>query len=269
MIKRLASSFLKFAVSDFRKKQSCLNFFYREYERDVFRRLVDAGFRSVLAGPFKGLEIQETESSKNFRTVHLLGLFETCLRSKVLYLAEKNRHVVNIGCGTGYYTNGLAFFFRNKGVPVSIEGYDIDPNQIRAAKSLQKHNGLTTAEHIRVEAGHDYSGLAGRKAFCLIDIEGGEYPLLESQKDAFVQADMLIEIHKTGERSLEEGIAFLKSLFSDTHDGSVIEEEKTIDLSLLNTISGPLDNIAYMGLHVLACENRSYPMKWLVLERKQ
>ena len=151
---------------------------------------------------------------------------------------------------------------------LKIIGSDIDSEQIKAAEKLKKHNQLRCVEHHNISSNHNYISLKGQAALAIIDIEGAEYNLLNEQKDNFINTDMLIEIHQTEDKSVDQGIKYLESLFADTHKAVVIKETKTIDLDRLNTIKDCLGNIAYIGLHLLTCENRSYPMKWLVLEKK-
>ncbi|MCI5059442.1 MAG: hypothetical protein MRY79_00050 [Alphaproteobacteria bacterium] len=269
MIKSAIKKILEIIFADFKIQQSFLNFFYRQYEASVFKNLVQAGYDRILLGPFKGIKFKATRTSKNFRSVHLLGLFETCLHEKVVELAAQHDKIINIGCGTGYYTNGLAYNLEGQGREISIRGYDLEETQIMAANDIKEHNNLKSVEHVCVELGHQYSDLKGKKALAIIDIEGGEYPLLKEQKEYFENSDMIVEIHPTDEFSMDEGAQYLQELFAVTHDASIVEETKLIDFSVHEKIKNCLGNISYLGMHILTCENRSFPMKWLVLERKK
>ena len=268
-MKKLFLPFLKILTQSFRVQQSFLNFFYRQYEASVFKNLIAAGHRTVLRGPFKGLKINATHSSRNIRTVHLLGMFETCLHDEVIRLIEKHEKVVNIGCGSGYYTNGIAHYIRQTDKNIVLQGYDICQSQIDAAQEIQKHNKLENVEHFCISPDHTYDSFRDQNMFVIVDIEGHEYPLLEQQKESFLHSDMLIEIHRTPDHSLDGGLEFLSSLYADTHHAKIIEESKQIDLSLLNEVEEAFGAIGYIGMHILSCENRSYPMKWLLLEKKK
>ena len=100
-MKQTIKNTLRIPLQDFQLQQSLLDFIYREYEASVFKRLVAAGYNEVIAGPFKGLKFEFVESNKNFRTVHLLGMFETCLHKQVIKMAKRQHTIINIGCGTG------------------------------------------------------------------------------------------------------------------------------------------------------------------------
>ncbi|HEU4839756.1 MAG TPA: methyltransferase domain-containing protein [Micavibrio sp.] len=264
MIKRTIS----LMASDFKVQQSGLAFFYRAYEESVFAGLIARGHRTVLSGPFKGMKVQETESGKNFRTTHLLGTFETCLNQPIMNLAAKTKRLINIGCGSGYYTNGLAFHYKDSRPDMSVSGYDIDKSQIERANGLARYNGLTNVMHHAITPDFDYRAVCEQGGLAIIDIEGAEYDLLTGQKQAFLNCDMLIEIHSHNNIDFDGGIKILSDLYKDTHTASVIEETKSVPFDLYPLLAPSLGHLGYLGMHLLVCENRKVPMKWLVLEKR-
>lgn len=267
-MKKIIKLLLDKATPSFKVNQSLLNFFYRKYEAMVFENLINSGQTSVFSGPFKGLKVQAKKTSKNFRTVHLLGLFETSLHETVERLAKKHNYIINIGCGTGYYTNGIAHYSKQQNNQPKVEGYDVCEKQIEAAKNLQNHNNLKSVEHKKIDFDYSYNHLEGQQAFVIIDIEGGEYPLLSDQKSFFEGSDILIEIHETDEYDTEAGIAYLQNMYKDTHSSTVIDEIKTSNFVMLEQLKKSFGSISYLGMHILSCENRNHAMKWLILEKK-
>ncbi len=255
-------------VYNFQTRQSGLAFFYRAYEEAVYERLVAIGHRSIISGPFSGLKVQETKSGKNFRVTHLLGTFETCLHQPIMELAERTKRLINIGCGSGYYTNGLAHYYKNTRLDMMVSGYGIDKDQIERANGLSRYNKLENVIHHAVAPDFDYNAVCSDGGLAIIDIEGSEYHLLASQKQAFSKCDMLIEIHNYGEMDFDAGIAYLSGLYADTHDAQVIHEAKAVPFDLYPVLAPALGHLGYLGLHLLICENRKVPMKWLVLKKR-
>lgn len=267
-LKPMIKKTISMMVADFQTRQSGLAFFYRAYEEAVFERLIAMGYTTIISGPFSGLSVQETKSGKNFRVTHLLGTFETCLNQPIMELAQRNKRLINIGCGSGYYTNGLAHFYKSTRPDMLVSGYDIDKNQIERANGLARHNGLENVLHHAIAPDFDYSAVCTDGGLAIIDIEGAEYNLLINQKAAFSKCDMLIEIHNQDHLNYECGIKLLTDTYADTHDAQVINETKSIPFELYSALAPALGHIGYLGLHLLICENRKTPMKWLVLKKR-
>lgn len=267
-LKPMIKKTISMMVSDFQTRQTGLAFFYRAYEEAVFERLVAMGYTSVISGPFTGLKVQETKSGKNFRVTHLLGTFETCLNQPIMELAQRNKRLINIGCGSGYYTNGLAHFYKSSRPDMLVSGYDIDQNQIERANGLARHNGLGNVLHHAITPDFDYTVVCADGGLAIIDIEGAEYGLLTAQKTAFSNCDMLIEIHNHGDIDYDGGIKILSEAYKNTHDHYIIDETKPVPFELYQSLEPALGHIGYLGLHLLICENRKTPMKWLILKRR-
>jgi hypothetical protein len=267
-LKPMIKKTISMMVSDFQARQSGLAFFYRAYEEAVFERLIAMGHQAVISGPFAGMKVQETKSGKNFRVTHLLGAFETCLHQPIMELAQNNKRLINIGCGSGYYTNGLAHFYKSVRPDMTVSGYDIDESQIERANGLARYNGLDNVMHHTVAPDFDYNAVCGDGGLAIIDIEGAEYGLLSNQKAAFSKCDMLIEIHNHGDVDFDGGIELLRDIYADTHDAQVISESKAVPFDLYPALAPALGHLGYLGLHLLICENRKTPMKWLVLKKR-
>lgn len=267
-LKSIIKKTISTMVSNFQVRQSGLSFFYRAYEESVFERLIAMGHRSVISGPFAAMKVQETKSGKNFRVTHLFGTFETCLHQPIMDLAKRTKTLINIGCGSGYYTNGLAHYYKDSRPDMTVSGYDIDNTQIDRANRLARHNSLSNVMHYAVSADFDYDPVCSDGGLAIIDIEGAEYSLLTNQKTSFSKCDMLIEIHNHGDMDFDAGISLLSGLYAETHEAHVINETKSVPFELYTSLAPALGHLGYLGIHLLICENRKTPMKWLVLKRR-
>jgi SAM-dependent methyltransferase len=223
-----------------------------------------AGDLTVRHGPFKGMRYPEFSSAGSMLWPKLLGSYEQELHPLIEEVCRgQYTEIINIGCGEGYYTVGLAL--RIPGARVFA--YDIDE---RALKLCQKMAGLNGVSHrvffSRVCTGEvlkDFPFTGRGLIFC--DCEGCE-------KDLFIPpvvanltgCDLIIELHDLLDIHIS---TYIGSLFQETHDqiyvGSVddLKKAKTYDYEEIRGLDLPTRK------QILA-EHRPAWMEWVFLRAR-
>lgn len=171
----------------------------------------------VFAGPFRGMQLIKEAMKWQFSPT-LLGTYEWELHETIeTLIARAPEKIVNIGCAYGYYTVGLAMRLPES----TIYAYDIDPSMREQCQQMAEINGV--ADRIVIGErfnGEDFERFASDNAFFIIDIEGGEYELVDPEKyPALKRLDMIIEIHDF----LYEGLSsVLPERFAASHNTKII-----------------------------------------------
>ncbi|MFC7397617.1 hypothetical protein ACFQU1_10475 [Chelatococcus sp. GCM10030263] len=171
----------------------------------------------VLSGPFAGMRMELTQTSRRQLLGYLLGTQELELRPAIeQIIARGYRTILNVGAADGYYAIGLAMKLPGASV-VAFEALPEHHSQLRRAA---KANGV--AERVRLQGFCSACDLdrelrrAAAPAILVADIEGGEIDLLAPDKiNGLRQTDILVETHD----ALVPGVTdILISRFRTTHD---------------------------------------------------
>jgi SAM-dependent methyltransferase len=210
----------------------------------------------VRTGIFAELNIDRRAiSDKNFQLTHVIGNYEYVVQSLLTKFLPGTTRFIDIGCGCGFYTVGVA---RLAGIPAI--GFDIDPVQISIAEGLGYANGVSSlVEHRLTETDNDYRDFFGLGDLVLIDIEGGEIALIERvPRNTLSGVVLIIECHDIGSRSSYQVAEYLKEEMAGTHNGRIMPE-----------MLGVVDAIPLVDRNdqvFFAREQRRNYQYWLVLE---
>lgn len=163
----------------------------------------------VLGGPFAGMAL--VNPMNGFNTPLLLGCYEEELHDIVRSLpATAYQHVLNIGCGDGYYAVGLKRLMPS----VEMWAYDIDPEAQRKCRDMAALNGVDIHAGGPFDPG-DFANHAGHRTLVWCDIEGAEAALLDPVSfPALVGMDILVETHPTDQGHT---IHTVPGRFAETH----------------------------------------------------
>lgn len=168
---------------------------------------------AVTAGPFVGLKMQLPVHA-GAPLPMILGLYESELHPFVEgAISRAYGHVVNIGCGDGYYLSGMA-----RRMPASkFFGFDINPKAREGATQSAAINGVSNRVTIGGEFhGEDFSVHPPNDTLVICDIEGGEDELLDPAKYPGLKGhDVLVELHEVYRPGITER---LRERFGATHD---------------------------------------------------
>lgn len=177
----------------------------------------------VSYGPFAGMRYTTSAARNRLIVPKLLGTYECELHGIVAQVQNGGYDtIVDVGCGEGYYTTGLAMTSR-----AMVIAFDAESRELQFAHEMADANGVadrvefrrwcSSEELIKIAAG------AGR-LFVLSDCEGYEIELFNGPAiSALRKADILIELHGDVKaelvRRLEKSHAIEIIAFDRTHRG--------------------------------------------------
>jgi hypothetical protein len=177
----------------------------------------------VLSGPFKGMRyINETVWGPI--TPKWIGSYEEELHSIVEQIIQANYDtIIDVGSAEGYYVSGLA-----KRMPrARVYSFDIDSISRQQQAQIIKLNNLTNVTIGKYCRHEDLNTLISDNTVVICDIEGYEYDLLDPSKaNKLLQADILVEVHPFGGKTLNEVETVLKNRFVATHHVERISQKK-------------------------------------------
>ncbi len=168
----------------------------------------------VRRGPFEGLQCVERSAA----IAKLVGSYELEIHDAVRDLvARRPALVVNIGCGDGYFTCGLARCLPD----ARVQGYDIDvPTQALCAEQVAL-NGLQDRVTVAGECTETMLRAMPDGGALVIDCEGAEVDLLTpAVAQALRTWPILVELHDFNVPGVTDAIV---GRFGATHDVQVIE----------------------------------------------
>ncbi len=174
----------------------------------------------VMSGPFEGMKYINRSTGSPILP-KFAGTYEDELHGVFSTIKDGGyERFIDVGAAEGYYVVGVMKYLLPKGKEViAFESEEIGRKRI---KKLGEINGCTG---INIMGFCDVDLLAtimnDKKTFMLVDIEGGEFDLLNPQKINFENCDLLVEIHD------REPMLKKKKLMEDfmkTHD---IQDIKT------------------------------------------
>lgn len=198
------------SVNFFLKCRRALGPCQRLVERTVFP---DGRIR-VLGGPFEGMNYYN-KTIWGTITSKWLGCYEEEIQPAISeIIAAEYPLIVDVGAAEGYYAVGLALKLPKS----KVISYDIDPIARIRQKQLADRNGVRNLEIRKLCSFSDLDGLPAGKAAVICDIEGFEYELLNpAAAPGLAAVDVLVEIHRFGEKGVEEVLSAITGRFESTH----------------------------------------------------
>lgn len=173
----------------------------------------------VKHGPFQGMKYPQAESLPGSLYPKLLGSYEREIQPVVETTCHRSyAHIINIGCGDGYYAVGYAMRVPS----ATVHAYDLDPGALDACQRMARANHVER----RVVVGSSFTietltsfPFAG-KALVVCDCEGCEKALFtEDGVRAVADHDLLIEVHDFVDPEIS---SLLRQAFQRTHHLEVI-----------------------------------------------
>ena len=213
--------------------------------------------REVMSGPFKGMRYLNTSVGSVYLP-KIIGTYEDELHEILNHVKSKNYSLfIDVGAAEGYYAIGVKKYL----LPTLKKAVAFEAT-VKGRKSIKKLGHINNIKDIHIEGFCDVDSLSNQlsdeKTFILVDIEGGEYDLLNPEKIEFKNCDILVEIHTKVGMNDET----LINKFNKTH--TICKIDKRIK-RLPETIS----------CHDLIRKNSNYvtnefrgPQSWLFMESK-
>ena len=152
----------------------------------------------IAYGPFKGIQISPEHASwgDGDLATKMLGVYEKVVLDKIVELSKSiNGPFIDIGAADGYYVIGATY----AGLFQQAHAFEIDPQGQEAIRHNAEINGV--ADKIHIHSSADSAQLISlvkshENALVLIDIEGGEFDLLDADTiDALRDCTIIVELH--------------------------------------------------------------------------
>jgi precorrin-6B methylase 2 len=162
---------------------------------EVADRFITEHGLQVRYGPFAGLTYTPMAARDRLIVPKLLGTYECELHEIVAQVQGRGYDsIVDVGCGEGYYTTGLAMTTKAR-----VIAFDAENRELNFAREMAEANGVGDRVEFRQwcspEALIDIANEGGR-FFVLSDCEGYEVELFTpTAVQALRKADILIELH--------------------------------------------------------------------------
>ncbi len=226
-------------------------------ERTEFMRLHLAD-RIVRHGPFEGMHFPVTAAPTGRLLPKLLGCYESELHSVIEACCRANYdHVINIGCGEGYYAVGFARRLHE----ANVYAYDLDSVALAQCVEMAAVNDVTKRVHCQPECRPEtLQNFAYRgRALVISDCEGFEKELFTADVvKALCHHDVLIEVHDFVDLSIS---TILRQRFAATHSltciASISDIKRAIDVDLPE-----LSGLSADKRRRLIGEDRNQAMEW-------
>jgi hypothetical protein len=213
---------------------------------------------AVMNGPFKDLILQLPCNAGSLLPM-VLGCYEHELHPFVAEAIHRNyKHVVNVGCGDGYYTVGMAMRMPQ----TQFSGYDLNPKAQVGCKAVAALNNVADRVHVGGEfRGEDFTKLPPKDTLVICDIEGGEDELLDPGKfPALKQMDVIVELHEVYKPGVTQR---LKDRFATTHNFTLVPHGPKI-VKLPIQLQGMSEVDEFLFCH----EGRGGPTPWGIIIQK-
>jgi hypothetical protein len=206
------------------RRMSLLGLKWAELQRrSIVEKTLTASKGRVLAGPFAGLLLTESQSwGDGDMLAKLHGLYER----EVLEILENIQPgsvdaLVNIGCADGYYAVGAATLLN---CPIT-HAVDLDPKALVCCEELAERNELkgklVLSDDISAEKLSTIAGSA-KRALVISDCEGFEHTLFDESCIANLDnCEFIIECH---DGIVPHCTADLAERFAKSHSVRVITE---------------------------------------------
>lgn len=209
----------------------------------------------VRRGPFAGLRYPTLDAAGSALFPKLLGSYEDELHPLLdEWIARGFRHVVNVGCGEGYFAVGLALARPD----CRVTAFDLDPRALALCAALAEANGVTDRVHDAspAEARALRTGFPADTDLVVCDCEGCEDGLFTpASLAALRRSSVLIEVHgdALGERIAREAAATHRVRWVSSHPKTLADYPEAAALP---------DALRHDSLLV----ERDTRQRWLVLD---
>ena len=215
----------------------------------------------VSTGLYKGMKIHDSSFwSQKDLSARLLGLYEYEVQKMILKIQSvsklKKKYLINIGGGDGYHSIGLlkSKIFE-KSIIFELDKYGRDIIDFNLKINKQKHKATIYGEAKNDFLTQDLKSIKLKDCFFLIDIEGGEYSLLnEENLKKLSNSILLIEIHNTQKKIFKK---FINRIKKNYKFGTFYTESR--DLSKIDFMSHLEDNDRWLAVS----EHRPGMMSWI------
>jgi hypothetical protein len=233
--------------------------YWRRIDLECYQRIAPSLDHRVKSGPFAGMLFKVTPTWGCI-TLKLLGVYEYWLHDLLrrLALAKRFHRVIDLGCAEGYYAVGLTRLFK----PQVSFAFDLSEASQVQTKALYQMNSLVGTVGGKAGVAELSSCIeSGANTLVMADIEGDEANVLDPNLvSGLRQADIICELHESRKCEMQ---ALLQQRFGDTHS-SLIITQKDLQATEIPEFRGYSD----LDRHLLSCEARPRPMRWLYLSPK-
>tara|TARA_Y100001970_G_scaffold27453_1_gene33486 strand:+ start:2643 stop:3425 length:783 start_codon:yes stop_codon:yes gene_type:complete len=220
----------------------------------------------VINGPYKNLKIFPKEQWSHDLGSKILGLYERQVQETIknLCISKKINTIVNFGAAEGFHLTGL---IKNKIIKKGF-GVEINNPTINTLKKNIKLNKIESKIKIITQSKLNFlnkylNKKELKKTLFLIDIEGGEYDLINSENIELVNKSyLLIEMHPFANVLSSKKKKFhniLKKYF----------KIKTIKNSERNPYMKKIESLSDDDRWLIISEGRPNEMKWLLCYPKK
>jgi len=215
----------------------------------------------VYSGPFKGMQLTAAVKVGAYTPV-LLGTYEHELHPTIeRAIAQPYQKIINIGCGYGYYSVGLALRMPH----ITVDSFDTDPKEQQRSREMAALNNVQ--ERLKISGlfrGEDFASYAGKDTLLIMDIEGAEMQLLDPVLyPALQKMDIIVELHDVLNPVISQTIT---QRFAATHDIEIVHNRPMLfDFASIvgpDRYTDPFDGL------LATWENRDGPTPWGVMRAK-
>lgn len=215
----------------------------------------------VSSGPFQGTRCQVTSSGDGV-VAKLVGTYEyeiyPAFRSAI---ARRPSVVVDIGAAEGFYVSALA-----RAVPgARVIAYEAKPEWQDRIKELAALNEVARRCEIRgfcdKEEFRRLLATEQERLFVLMDIEGGEFSLLEPDIFPLLGGtELLVELHEPNGRASGDALA---SMLQQTHEVTLIWAHEKRSPKDIRSPGWRMAATMLPPIRARLDEGRVYRMRWL------
>ena len=217
--------------------------------------------RTVLHGPFKGMQYPELSAVGSELFPKLIGSYEKELEGLIeMFCQIEYSEIIDIGCAEGYYAVGFAI--RNPNA--KIFAYDISEEARILCSKMATLNHVDNRILIENECTPQLLNNfpITKRGLIICDCEGYERHLFNSSNVSNLKrCDILVEMHDFIDRNIS---LYLKQIFEKTHAMSVInsidDKEKAINYHF-----DELKGVEVQTKKIIFKERRPEIMQWLFL----
>jgi len=234
-------------------------------KREIVNKIHKIFSGKVFAGPYKDLKLTTKENWWIDLGSKVLGIYELEVQQAIENLCSKKniKIFINYGAAEGYHLTGVL----KKKLAIRGIGIEIDKNTITILKKNLKLNKLEKKvkimETLNLNTIGDYVSRKDiKKTLFLIDIEGDEYDLINSNNIKLInKCHLIIEMHPFLNNSNKKK-KFYNLLKKNYHIKSITSSSRDPYIKGLEYLS---DNDRWM----IVSEGRPMQMNWLICSPKQ
>lgn len=189
-------------ISEYQRKLAAKKMHYllpgsvQAAKQKVYKTLLDCHGRKVAYGPFKGMKLASQIWGGFDVNAKILGTYERHIVDKLFSISRDGpRPFIDIGAADGFFAIGAIV----SGIADKVYAFEISE---RGQKSMRKNaleNSVLEKIHIRGDA--NFKTLSAimsdhQRAIVLVDIEGGEFDLLDNRTLGLLSScTIIIELH--------------------------------------------------------------------------